>query len=245
MTALVRAELRQLRSTRSTWVLLGVALLLCVVVAAMVLTRVGGIDAPPRGSTELRNMLLGSSGAAMLPVMLLSVVAVTGEFQHRTATSTFLAVPARGRVIIAKAIACALLAEVVAIPLMAVGLAMGVGSGAINLTFGEGFLRAFGGGLLVFGCWGFLGVGVGVLVRNQTVALLLPLLWFGVVETLLPGYPGLVWLLPWLPGAVTGSIGGADAPGMLPAWAATLVFFGYLLALFVPGTRRIVRLDVT
>ena len=67
MTALVRAELRQLRSTRATWALLGVALLLCITMTAIVLARVGGIDTPPRGSTELRDMLLGTSGAGMLP----------------------------------------------------------------------------------------------------------------------------------------------------------------------------------
>ena len=115
MTALVRAELRQLRSTRSTWALLVVALLFCLTVTAIVLARVGGIDAPPRGSTELRDMLLGASGAGMLPVLLLGVLAVTGEFHHRTATSAFLAVPDRRRVVAAKAIACALLAPVVAV----------------------------------------------------------------------------------------------------------------------------------
>jgi ABC-2 type transport system permease protein len=245
MIALVRAELRQLRTTRSTWALLAVALLLCVVVAALALGRVGGIDTPPRGTVELRDMLLGSSGAAMLPVVLLSVLAVTGEFQHRTATSMFLAVPGRHRVILAKAIACTLLATVAAIPLMTVLLAMGVGSGAIDLTLAAHELpRPLGGLWLVFACWALLGVGVGVLVRNQTVALLVPLLWFGVVETLAPNYPGLAWLVPWLPGPVTAAIGGAHAPGLLPVWAAVLVLLGYLCALLVPGTRRIARLDV-
>jgi ABC-2 type transport system permease protein len=245
MTALVRAELRQLRSTRTTWALLAVALLLCLTATAIVLARVGGIDAPPRGSTQLRDMLLGASGAGMLPALLLGVVVVTGEFHHRTATSAFLAVPNRRRVVAAKAVACALLAPVVAVGLMIVPLTIGALSGAIELTLDERFARLLGGGLLMFACWALLGVGLGAVVRNQTVAVVVPLLWFGVVETLVPSYPALLWLHRWLPGALTGAIGGDGSPGALPAGAALVVFVAYTLVLLLAGSRRIVRLDVT
>jgi ABC-2 type transport system permease protein len=245
MTALVRAEFRQLRRTRSTWALLIVALLLCLTVTAMVLARVGGIDAPPRGSTELRDMLLGAAGAGMLPVLLLGVLGVTGEFHHRTATSAFLAVPDRRRVVAAKAVACALLAPVVAVGLVIVPLTIGTLSGAIELTFDERFARLLAGVPLMFACWALLGVGLGAAVRNQTVAVVVPLLWFGVVETLVQAQPALLWLQPWLPGALTGAIGGGDSPGGLPAWAALAVFLAYTLVVLLAGTRRIVRLDVT
>ena len=245
MTALLRAEIRQLRSTRATWALLAVALLLCLTVTAIVLARAGGIDAPPRGSTQLRDMLLGASGASMLPVLLLGVVAVTGEFHHRTATSAFLAVPNRRRVVAAKAIACALLALVVAVGLMIVPLTIGTLSGAIELTLDERFARLLGGELLMFACWALLGVGVGAVIRNQTAAVVVPLLWFGIVETFLPSYPALLWLHPWLPGALTGAIGGDDSPGALSAWAALVVFLAYAFLLLLVGTRRIARLDVT
>jgi ABC-type transport system involved in multi-copper enzyme maturation permease subunit len=245
VTALVRAEFRQLRSTRATWALLAVALLLCLTVTAIVLARVGGIDAPPRGSTQLRDMLLGASGASMLPVLLLGVVAVTGEFHHRTATSAFLAVPNRRRVVAAKAVACALLAPVVAVGLMIVPLTIGTLSGAIELTLDERFARLLGGELLMFACWALLGVGVGAVIRNQTAAVVVPLLWFGIVETLLPSYPALLWLHPWLPGALTGAIGGDDSLGALSAWAALVVFLAYALLLLLVGARRIARLDVT
>jgi len=245
MTALVRAELRQLRSTRATWALLGVALLLCLTMTAIVLARVGGIDAPPRGSTELRDMLLGTSGAGMLPVLVLSVLTVTGEFHHRTATSAFLAVPDRRRLVAAKAVACAVLAPVVALGLMIVPPTVGALSGAIELTFDERFAQLLGGVPLMFACWAMLGVALGAVIRNQTVAVVVPLLWFGVVETLVPAYPALQWLHPWLPGGLTDAMGGGDSPGALPALAALLVFLAYTVVLLLAGTRRIVRLDVT
>ena len=245
MTALVRAELRQLLTTRATWGLLTAALLLCLIGTVLVLGELGGIEAPPPGSTQLRDTLLGVSGIGLLPVLLLGVVAVTGEFHHRTATSTFLVVPDRRRVIAAKALACALVAPLVAVLLTAVPYAVGILAGAVDLTFDGRFMQLLGGAVLTFACWALLGVGFGAAVRNQTVAVALPLLWFGVVEQLAPSYPALQWLLPWLPGGVTAALGGGRFPGALPVWAALLVFVVYALALFLTGTRRIVRLDVT
>jgi hypothetical protein len=66
-----------------------------------------------------------------------------------------------------------------------------------------------------------------------------------VVETLVPAQPALLWLHPWLPGALTGAIGGDDSPGALSAWAALVVFLAYTLVLLLAGTHRIMRLDVT
>jgi ABC-type transport system involved in multi-copper enzyme maturation permease subunit len=148
-------------------------------------------------------------------------------------------------VVAAKAVACALLAPVVAVGLMIVPLTIGTLSGAIELTLDERFARLLGGELLMFACWALLGVGVGAVIRNQTAAVVVPLLWFGIVETLLPSYPALLWLHPWLPGALTGAIGGDDSLGGLSAWAALVVFLAYALLLLLVGARRIARLDVT
>ena len=168
---------------------------------------------------------------------------MTGEFHHRTATSAFLAVPDRRRVVAAKAVGCALVAPVVSVGLMIVPLT--IGTGAIELTFDERFAQLLGGVPLMFACWAVLGVGLGVAVRNQTVAVAVPLLWFGVVETLVPSYPALLWLHPWLPGALTAAIGGGETPARAAAWAALMVFLAYTVVLLLAGTRRIVRLDVT
>jgi len=245
MTALVRAELRQLRATRTTWVLLAVASLLCLTGAVMVMAGVGGIDAPPRGSTALRDTLLRTAGIGAFPVLLLSVLAVAGEFHHRTVTPTFIAVPHRSKLVAAKTVTCALFALVAGIPLMAIPLAAGTLAGAIELTLDDRFLRLLAGSFVMFACWALLGVGLGSLIHNQTAAVLVPLLWFGVVETLLPAYPALRWLNPWLPGSLTSAIAGDLAPVLLPGWVALLVFLGYVVVLMLAGTRRIVGMDVT
>jgi ABC-2 type transport system permease protein len=245
MSALVRAELRQLLATRATWGLLAAAIVLCLAWIAMVLSGVGGIESPPRGSIKLWEALLGAAAIGCLPVLLLGLLTVTGEFHHRTATSAFLAVPDRRKVVAAKAVTAVLVAPLVAVVLTAVPYTVGVLTGAVELTMDQRLAGIVGRVMLGFACWALLGVGIGAVIGNQTVAVVLPLLWFGVVEQLAPAYPALRWLLPWLPGGVLSAIGGGRFPGSLPFWAALLAFAAYLLALFGSGVRRIVRMDVT
>jgi ABC-2 type transport system permease protein len=242
--ALVRTELLRLRSTRSTWVLLAVGLVLTLGWAAGVLGNIGGIGAAARGSIQMRADLLGASGVGLFPVLLLGVVAVTGEFHHRTVTLTFLVTPARWRVLAAKAAACALVGPLVAVVLLAVTWTVGVLAGAIDPTMDTALLAMTGRSMLVAACWALLGVGVGAAVRNQTVAVLVPLVWLLLIEPLMPAY-GLAMLVPWLPGGATIALSGGRFAGALPTWVALLLLVGYGLALLVPGGRLIARRDIT
>jgi ABC-2 type transport system permease protein len=244
VTALVRTELLRLRTTRSTWVLLAVGLVLTLGWAAGVLGNIGGIGAAAKGSTQMRADLLGGSGIGLFPVLLLGVVAVTGEFHHRTVTPTFLFTPRRSRVLAAKAAACALTGPLVAVVLLAVTWTVGVLAGAIDPTMDTALLAMTGRSMLVAACWALLGVGVGAAVRNQTVAVLVPLVWLLLIEPLLPAY-GLAMLIPWLPGGATIALFGGRFAGALPAWAALLLLAGYALALLVPSGRVIARRDIT
>jgi ABC-2 type transport system permease protein len=244
VTALIRSELLRLRTTRSTWVLLAVGLVLTLGWAAGVLANIGGIGASARGSIQMRADLLGASGVGLFPVLLLGVVAVTGEFHHHTVTPTFLVTPNRWRVLAAKAAACALVGPLVAVVLLAVTWTVGVLAGAIDPTLDTALLAMTGRSMLVAACWALLGVGVGAAVRNQTVAVLVPLVWFLLIETLIPAY-GLAMLVPWSPGGATIALTGGRFAGVLPAWAALLLLVGYALALLVPGGRIIARRDIT
>lgn len=244
MTALVRAELRQLRKTPATWGLLAAALLLCLGWTVIVLTGVGGIESPPRGSMRLRDALFGASSIGCLPVLLLGALAMTSEFHHRTATFAFLAVPARSRVVAAKTLACLVLTPLIAVALVAMPYALGIMAGAVPPTLDQHLLAVCSKTMLAFACWALVGAGLGAAVGNQTVAVALPLLWFGVVEQLAGGYTALRSLLPWLPGGVLVAVGGGRFPGSLPLWAAAVTFAAYLLVLFGAGLRRITRMDV-
>jgi len=243
VTALVRSELLRLRTTRSTWVLLAIGLILALGWEAAILGNIGDIGAAARGSVQMRADLLAASGIGLFPVLLLGVVTVTGEFHHRTATPTFLVTPRRWRVLAAKAAACVLTGPLVVVVLLVTLWTVGVLADAIDPRMDVSLLAITGRSMLIAACWALLGVGVGAAVRNQTLAVLAPLVWFLLIETLIPAY-GLDRLVPWLPGSATTALAGGRLPGGLPAWAALLVLVGYGLALLVAGGRAIARRDI-
>jgi ABC-2 type transport system permease protein len=244
MSALVRTELLRLRTARSTWVLLAAGLVVTLGWAVGVLINVGGIGASTKGSIQMRADLLGASGIGLFAMMLLGVVAVTGEFHHQTVTPTFLVTPRRWRVLAAKAAACAITGPLVMAVFLATVWTLGVLAGAIDPTVDGGLLAMIGRSMLIAACWTVLGVAVGAAVRNQTIAVLLPLAWFLLIESLFPAY-GLDALVPWLPGGATTALAGGRLAGALPAWAALLVLLTYVVALLVPGARAIARRDIT
>jgi ABC-2 type transport system permease protein len=244
MTTLIRTELLKLYWTRATWVFLVVAVLLVLVRLELLLAGLGRVGAPTPGSSELTLAVLGTSGVGIFVITLLGVVSVTREFHSATWTSTLLASPDRTRVVVAKVVAAALTGVAVAALLLLVAVVRGMAAGAVHLTPDGALVRALPGGLLTAAWWAWLGVAVGLLVRNQTAALILPLGWMLVVETLLPAY-GLDVLVPWTPGGATRAISGDIAAGLLPVWGAALVLLGYGTALTLLGARRLVRSDVS
>ena len=243
MTALVRTELLKLYWTRATWGFIGAAVLLVLVRVELLLAGVGQVAGPAPHSPQLTLDVLGTSGLGVFVITLLGVVTVTREYHNATLTSTLLTTPNRRRLVLAKVIAAALAGAALAALLFLIVAVAGVASGDVKITVDASMIRFVVGGLMSAACWAWLGSAVGLLVRHQAAALLLPLLWLLVVETLLSSY-GLRMLLPWTPGGATRAMSGDQFAGVLPVWAAGLVLVGYGAVLTVAGTRRLVRSDV-
>jgi len=244
MTALVSTELLKLRVTRTCWVFLVVAVALSGARVAMVLAGAGTAAGIRAGTTDAAVTLVGAAATGTVVTMFLGILSVTWEHRHQTLTSTLLGTPDRRRVVAAKAMALA-----------AVGAATGLGLGLAGVLVAvvTGYAGAGGAGswlVMVLGVtlagafWAWFGVGVGLLVRSQTVALLVPMVWFLVVEPMVGAY-GLRGLVPWLPGSLPGALVGPSAPGTPPVWAALAVLCGYGALLTVPGARRLSVRDVT
>src|SRR5580692_2194553 len=99
MIRLIHAEAIKLRSTR-TFYLITFGALVMIAIAAAVLTAAGSFahgDQPVRDALAIA--ALGQTFAIVLGVM-----AVTGEFRHRTITATLLITPKRARLIVAKTV---------------------------------------------------------------------------------------------------------------------------------------------
>jgi ABC-2 type transport system permease protein len=241
MNALVRAELLKLWWTRATWAFVAVAFLLVALRVELLLAAVGQVGGPAAQSEELTLAVLSTSGLGV--IVLLGVVTMTREFHHATWTSTLLSVPDRRRVVLAKVLAASLAGVGLAFLLLVLTAVAGLISGDVRIVVDGALVRFVLGQLVSAACWAWLGVAVGGLVRNQTAALVVPLLWLLVVETLLPAY-GLGAVTPFTPGGATRAVAGEPFPGALPLWAAALVLLGYGFLLTVLGTRRLVRSDV-
>ena len=244
MNALVRAELLKLRTARSTLALIGFIAVVSLLSAARVLQAAGRAGGPVPGTAEAWTQVLGAALTPTLLVVLLGALAYTGELRHGSLTPTLLVTPRRDRVVVAKVLASVLGAVTVSALVLAVAAAAGVLAGVLTTPPGTQTLRLLGAGLLNSAFWAWIGVAVGVLVRHQIPALVLPLVWVLVVETLVTAY-GFGAVRWWLPGGAGAGLGGSDLPGVLPPWLAVLVLTGYALALTVPGLVRIKHVDVT
>lgn len=227
----VGAELLRVLSTRIWWILALVLLGYTAFVAAFLALFLGDLGAllgggtrlPPRSIADLVYSTATSVGY-LVPVLLGALI-VTSEHRNRTLTPTLLAEPRRGVVVAGKAIAGAAFGALYGI----VGLLASVGLGAAVIAWGGGdpllgsgdtwalILRA----VLAMALWGLVGVGLGGLVANQVVAIVLLLVFTQFVEPILRLVGG-IWewsaeVGKFLPGAASDALVGAGLFGSLGA----------------------------
>lgn len=245
MTALVRAELRKLATTRAWLVLLACAVGLML--ANLAISAVfaawhgpGAPGAPGLGTPQGVRSLLASVTGGTVAATLLGVLSVTTEYRHGTITWAFLACPRRADLVTAK-LGAGLLAGAalgVAVGLLCVGgaeVALLVGARPVwPLAHGGGAILA--GGVLSYALHAVVGAGVGWLIRNQVAAVLAVLVWTQAVEgTLVALLPGLGrWLLSGAGSALT-RYGETTGLPLLPAWAGALLLLGYGAAFALLG----------
>ncbi len=247
MKRLIRSELLKFRTTPGFfWTLIALPAAVIAVLASAIATA--GRDNYPLDTVEgVRNVISGGASSGGLIVLILGILAMTGEYRHQTVTQTFLGTPVRGRVVAAKAATYAL-----------VGLAVALASGALTIAIGLPWLASKGAevriiddiGVVLAGAtactvlYGALGVGVGALIRNQTTAIVISLAWVFLLEGVL------VNLVPtlgrWLPaGAASALTSSAVQTGdFLPMWAAALVLGAYVVGFSVAGGRAVAQRDV-
>lgn len=208
-----------------------------------------GMGLPTGGSTPELLYSISTTVGYVFP-LLIGTLLVTGEFRHKTLTPTFLATPRRGRVLWAKlgaGAAMGLLYGVVAL-IVTVGPSAAVLAGyGLETALGSSDTWAmFGRILLAYVLWVFVGIGTGLVVRNQIAAVVIVLAFTQFVEPLLRLGLTLVneltELSQYLPGAAgdalvgasifTGAIGGTDG---FEWWAGGLVLLAYALVLLLIG----------
>ncbi|MGZ4486060.1 MAG: ABC transporter permease [Nocardioidaceae bacterium] len=262
MTALLRAELRKIRTTRLWWALL-IGALVYTMVESGATAAVAGL-APGGGQPAAAGL---ESAEAMRAVfarapfqgcyvfaMILGITGMTGEYRYQTITSTFLASPRRWPVVVAKMLA---------------HLGYGVGYGLAALLVGgivgavvvvvrghtvdlgaAGVLSGMALAVVAIALWTLVGLGIGTLLRNQVAAILVAVLLTVILEPVLSLVLHVLHLdavgkfLPTNASAALTQPSGGLAD-FLPVWAGGLVLLGYALLFAALGVLLSRRRDIS
>lgn len=236
---LMLSEWTKLRSLRSTWWTLGLALLIGLGLAAAIAYSLGAGDGPGDdfGADSVAGVLAGT-GFSALVLGVLGALAMSGEYATGTISASLTAVPRRWPVLVAKA---AVLVAVVA-PL---SLAMSAGALLIGDAIIDGgvtfSLAAVLGNTVYLTAVALFGLGLATVVRSTAMSItllvavvfvlppLLPLLPWSWVETAADYFPSTAGqsLTTTLPGVA--ALGDAAAIWTLAAWALIPLTAGAVL----------------
>ena len=247
MGPMLRSELLKLRTTRTFVAMVAVATLL-----ALLITTLGASLSDIDSKDDVRAFVIADTGGFF--ILILGIVGMAGEWRHKTITGTILANPDRIRLVAAKVVAYALAGVVLS--LVANALAMTVATAILSARdlptldaaeLGDLLWR----NLLLAALGGALGVGIGGVIRNQTVAVTLVLAFAFSIE------PALVGLAPEVgqfgpftavPTAFLGtksSFAFGENAQLLAPWLALLVMVGWVAAFAVASALMLRRRDLT
>ena len=235
MTALLKAELLKLRTTRTFVAIVGSAGALSLIL--VVLGAVLGKETDPHA--------LFTNTAITYIIVLLGAIAMTGEWRHRTITGSVLAAPNRVRMLAAKTVSYSVagvtLSILVTVPTIIVGELVLAGRGDATLGAG-GIADVLWRNLAVAALLGPLGVCIGALVRNQIVTVVgLVIVAAALEPAVFSGVPEFGRFLP-LSGAPGGVLGGTD--GTLSPGPAVAVLVAWGLAAFAAAAIDLRRRDL-
>lgn len=256
----VRSEWVRFRSLRSTWITLGITVLLVVGLAAL-FCWARASHWPPRDPGEAASfdptMQAIGAGAFLgqLAIGVLGVLLVTGEYATGMVRATMAAVPRRWPVLCARGVVFASFMLALLVPMVFLAFFVGqalLASKDIDTTLhAPNVLRVvFGAGLYLVAI-GLLGMGLGWLLRHTAGAIatlfgtlfIVPL----IVHFLPAPWPTNV--MKWLPGAVGDTAGVAvwtAHPGThsLGPWTGFAVLMLWVVAVFAAGAVTLRRRDV-
>lgn len=243
MITLLRTELLKLRTTRAPLLLIGGGMALVVVGASGLLSRKDLSD------PTLTAKAAAHVGLTSLFALVLGILAVAGEYRHRTISDAYLINPHRGRVLAAKAVVYTVAGGVLGLLAAAMALLTTVvwftaRGGSLDLSGAE-LWRTLAGGVGWDMAFAAIGVGLGAVVRNLAGAVAGALAWLAVVEGVVGQLLG-SGLSRWLPFAAGSSVGRVPAGVRdgLPQAGAVVVLAAYT-GVFLLAAQLTVDRDVS
>lgn len=241
---LVRAELLKVRTTRTVvGILAGMAALLVL----LVVVNVVAADKEDLKGTEGLRTILTIGGTGYVFALCLGVIGMAGEYRHGTIGHLFVAAPHRWQIVVAKVVSYAIAGAVFGA--LAVLLVFSIGAAGLSIKEVEvrmdGALprRVAIGTVLACSLAAVIGVGLGALVKEQVIALMIGVGWTLVIDTFLSAaVPEVNKYFPG--GAITGLLR-QSTDQVLKQEIALLLLAGYATVFAALGTLVAQRRDLT
>jgi hypothetical protein len=227
MRGLLRSELIKLHTTRTAAGFGAAALLLLLTSTVLSITLADVADPATQ-----RSALAGGGSVAIL-VMVFGIVGAAGEHRHGTIVPALLITPDRVSVTMAKLLTYGAAGLVAGALAQAVAFAVGIplldASDAGRLLAARDLLELAAGGVLAASTAAVIGVGIGALIRDQTLAVVVALVWFLGIEQLVAAVAG--DLARYGPNGSLSALAGTATAHPLPWGAAALISAAWALAL--------------
>jgi len=246
MYSLIRTEVLKLRTIRSPWLLLAASPLLVIAgVSGLVVSGEKPLDA------TMQSGALAHVGLSSMFTLVFGILAVAGEYRHRTITDTYLSTPARGRVVGAKLLVYGVFGALAGMVASLVGLGVAAAWWAdkgVSFAWGDSQMwTTIGGGIAWTAAFAAIGVGVGALIRSLVGAIAVALAWVALVEGIVGQLIGdLARWLPFNAGQALGAGAKAMVSGnLLPRWGGAGVVALYTLVFAVLAVTTSMRRDVS
>ena len=209
---IIKAELLKLLYARRNYGILLGAMALSSIGSGFTpyaLSRVPNVMVSPLTQTAAVDSVYARALGAYILVVILGVLTVTSEFNQKTAIATYLAAPKRYQPLVAKIVIASVAGAIM--NLLATLVGMGVAAYALSfypeavapsssIWISNSLIALLTGAIIAI-----IGVGIGSLIRNQSLAVTVALIWFFIIDRLLAVL--FVEVGKWLP---TGLISGLE-----------------------------------
>ena len=244
MIRLVRAELVKLSTTR---LFLWLGLLIVALSGFVTTITVLSTDELSLATLNQQRSLAQFAAVGAIIALIVGIVLAAGEYAHGTIAHTFLVSPVRPRVVVAKLIAGAIVgvlvtgfAELVTWTIAAAWIS---GRSVPFLLDSRPILDTYLGILGAGALAAVLGVGLGAVLRRQTAAIVIALIWLLVGEPVL----SIAGIQEYAPGHAFAAVAvaGERSSELLGLWPGLLVALAYGIGFAAAGAVAIERTDVS
>jgi hypothetical protein len=241
---LVRAELAKLSTTR---LFLWLGLLIVALSGFVTTITILSTDESSLATLSQQRSIAQFAAVGAVIALIVGIVQSSGEYAHGTIAHTFLVSPVRPRVMAAKLIAGAIVGVLVAgfaeLVTWAIAAAWISGKSVPFLLDSRPILDTYLGILGAGALAAVLGVGLGAVLRRQTAAIVIALVWLLVGEPVL----SIAGIQEYAPGHAIAAVAvaGERSSELLGVWPGLLVALVYGIVFAAAGAVAMERTDVS